>query len=589
MRQPTYGVIHAMKRVGFLILASVIFSLLIWSAWRITHENQLRVLSALGSTKLDQVLGQFESGANKFRLLPTLIARRKAVVDMALSGKVPEEQELNFLSTLHLTNSAELALLRPDGSPILRAQKYSDLPDTLAGITRRPFFAEALTGALGFSLSMNAGADLRSFNFARSVLDADYNTIGVVTVEANLEQFESDLRGIPETVLFVDKRKRIFLCNRSQLIYLNLYDEPGSGNGGPDAFSPVIKTSLRDIPVWHELGHGFEGKALLPVSKTVPLYEMDAYLLMDTAPATEVANLIAALVAAILLALAIAAYAYDLRRRRLVQKLDLEQELNAILEKRISRRTNELEMAQNRLVEAAKMSALGKMSAGIGHELNQPIASIQNFAVNARKLLVMGKIDAVEGNLAEIDALTTRMNQIIKNLRSFARNEKTEVFEIDLNEVVEVAAQLSRPRLKNDGISLKLDGPEGECLVKGGQVRLQQVLVNLISNAADSVMANRKKGARKRIVIVWRCDRDTTTLTVRDTGGGIADVSKLFEPFYTTKAVDEGHGLGLGLSISYSIVRSFGGTLRGENHADGGAVFTMMLQNASAVRKEAAE
>lgn len=577
-----------MKR--FLLIAMVALTAfgLVWSAWRITYQNQLGVLNEFASFKLDQVLGQFGSEANKFRLLPTLIARRASVVRMAKFGPGLDDDDY-FLSTLHLTNSTEIRLLKPDGSLVLRARKYSGTPQRAFRVTDQPYFQEALTGALGFSHAVDADRNLRSFNFARSVLDRDGSTIGVVTVEADIEQFEIEMRPIPETVMFVEPGGRIFLSNRSELVHQRLISASFGEPPDEGEIIPAVRSLGDGIQLWSGIENGLEGRTMLAVVKPVPLYEMDALLLVDTDSALNVANLMAALVAAILAALAIAAYAYDLRRRRLVEKLDLEQELNTILEARILRRTNELETAQSRLVEAAKMSALGKMSAGIGHELNQPIASIQNFAVNARKLLAMGKTDAVEGNLEEIDALTTRMNQIIKNLRSFARNEKTEIFEVNLSEVVEVAAQLSRPRLKNEGISLKLEGPEGECLVRGGQVRLQQVLVNLISNAADSVSANRKKGAKKRIEIAWHRDRDTTVLTVRDTGGGIADISKLFEPFYTTKAVDEGHGLGLGLSISYSIIRSFGGTLRGENHKSGGAVFTITLQNAPAAHQEAAQ
>ena len=331
-----------LRRITLIFLVLLTALGVVWSTWRLTYENQLGILNEFATFKLNQVLGQFGSGANKFRLLPTLIARRSAVIEMAEHGPGPQDDNY-FFSTLHLTNSTEIRLLRPDGSVILRARKYSGTPQPSAFVASQPHFKEALTGALGFSHYVDPDRRLRSFNFARSVLGDDGRTLGVVSVEADIEQFEIEMRPIPEAVLFVEPAGRVFLSNRSELVHQKLSPNAAPDTVGEDVLIPRVSSPTSGISIWNNIENGFEKRAMLAVSKPVPLYEMDAYLLVDTDPANKVANLMAALVAAILTALAIGAYAYDLRRRRLVQKLDMEQEFNAILEARILRRTNELE------------------------------------------------------------------------------------------------------------------------------------------------------------------------------------------------------------------------------------------------------
>jgi two-component system, NtrC family, C4-dicarboxylate transport sensor histidine kinase DctB len=112
--------------------------------------------------------------------------------------------------------------------------------------------------------------------------------------------------------------------------------------------------------------------------------------------------------------------------------------------------------------------------------------------------------------------------------------------------------------------------------VRGGEVRLQQVLINLLGNAVDA-MEDLDGTAEKRIEISIAQTGGTVILSVRDTGPGLSEPEKIFDPFYTTKKVGQSEGMGLGLSISYGIVQSFGGKIAGRNHPDGGSVFTVEL------------
>ena len=212
------------------------------------------------------------------------------------------------------------------------------------------------------------------------------------------------------------------------------------------------------------------------------------------------------------------------------------------------------------------------MSAGISHELNQPLMAIQQYSENGALFLERGKTDIAADNLGRISAMATRMGRIIRNLRAFARNESEPIGRVDIVSVINVALELSETRFRQNDIVLEWTPPESPIWVRGGEVRLGQVMVNLIANAVDAMAESAPKilsikvmrGARARI-------------SVRDTGPGIQEPEKMFDPFFSTKAIGSSEGMGLGLSISYGLVQSFGGQIRGANAIDSGAIFTVEL------------
>jgi two-component system C4-dicarboxylate transport sensor histidine kinase DctB len=188
------------------------------------------------------------------------------------------------------------------------------------------------------------------------------------------------------------------------------------------------------------------------------------------------------------------------------------------------------------------------------------------------------------GNIAKISELARRMGRIIKNLRAFARNEAEPRGKVDLVQVINAAVELTQARLRADMVSLEWVPDENPIFAWGGDVRLVQVFVNLINNAADAMMDQEDRFIR----IVVNNSKANLTVTVRDVGPGIKEPERIFEPFYSTKTVGSSEGMGLGLSISYGLVQSFGGNIRGGNGPDGGAIFTVELEYWRAANDEAA-
>ena len=256
------------------------------------------------------------------------------------------------------------------------------------------------------------------------------------------------------------------------------------------------------------------------------------------------------------------AAAIALQQRR---RLTLETQHSATLETRVEERTHELRAAQSKLVETSKLAAIGRLSAGLSHELNQPLSAIMNFSENGRRFLGKGRQENATENFAMISDQVRRMTRIISGLRAFARQEAAPTEIVDFNQVTQESVEMMADDLGANEIKLQFHRPDREIRVVGGRVRLQQVIMNLISNAIDAMQLS----TTKILTISMENKGDQVCLKVGDTGDGIADLDRVFEPFYTTKELGSSKGLGMGLALSYGIINRFGGHLTCKNTPQG--------------------
>ena len=272
--------------------------------------------------------------------------------------------------------------------------------------------------------------------------------------------------------------------------------------------------------------------------------------------------------------------AYDQLEHRVAERTSDLVDTNRRLTREIEehRRTEaELRQTRNELIQAAKLAAIGQLSAGINHELNQPLTAIRFYAGNAKAFLEKARLQDVHDNLIHIDGLTERMGRIITQLKLFARKSSGTPVPVSMTAVVDGALTLLAPRLQRDGVVVDRHLPDGDQLCMGDMVRLEQVLVNLLSNALQAMEGQESP----HLEIDIRRIGNRIRTAVRDRGPGIADddLAQIFDPFFTTK--EAGEGLGLGLSISMRIIEELGGTMHANNHEEGGAVFIIELPAAS--------
>jgi signal transduction histidine kinase len=236
----------------------------------------------------------------------------------------------------------------------------------------------------------------------------------------------------------------------------------------------------------------------------------------------------------------------------------------------LKERESSLKSAQQALVQSAKMAAVGTLTAGLAHEVKNPLSAVLGYAqLSMRKL---DQPEALKKNLGIIENETRRCNEIISNLMQFSRQEKGELSRISVNEVVKKSIEIVDHQLSLKNVRIESDLAENIAPISGNANQLQQVLMNLMINAQHAI------GDEGGTVYLKTLSHGgSVIITVSDTGPGIDDdvVEKIFEPFFTTKPA--GQGTGLGLSVTYGIIQDHGGDISVTRANSGGAKFVITL------------
>lgn len=578
--------------IVFLFLISVAVGSRV--VWNYAFDAALDQQASRGESDLALAGDRLRSELQSSRELAVLMAGHP-VVGGLLRGDVPSASAAKVLEEVaDKAGLMDLFVVDLRGVPVAGARDY--VPEVYLG---RPDFERAMDGALGVSHTVSQIYGHRVFRFAAPVFENQGGVAGAVIAVTDIEAVEAAWRGDRPTVFFTDELGVIFVSNRSELVFR------ARGGGTLDAVSSDIYETGRVTPfvaytstmraghdLWEVDGGKYLPRQALHFEKYLPTIGLTSEALLDIAPARQIASLQAAVTAALCLAFGAMLFLATERRRtlsllnqrleaRVVQRTQELEDANETLRHEIVERTaaeSRLKQMQAELVQAGKLSALGQMSAGISHELNQPLMAIRSFAENAETFLERGKVDTAAANLSRISELARRMGRIIRNLRAFARQEDEPLTDVDLNAVIEASIEMIGSKAHQEGAKVEWSDPPNSALVRGGEVRLQQVVLNLISNAIDAMEGLEDK----HVEITIERKGQRVLLSVRDHGPGIAEPERIFDPFYSTKKVGAAEGMGLGLSISYGLVQGFGGAIRGRNHPQGGAVFTIELDAARA-------
>ncbi|NCC51806.1 MAG: PAS domain S-box protein [Spartobacteria bacterium] len=246
------------------------------------------------------------------------------------------------------------------------------------------------------------------------------------------------------------------------------------------------------------------------------------------------------------------------------------------------RMARELRESQEQLIQSEKLAAIGQLAAGIAHELNQPLTHI-NITAQLIERMVMDNITSAPPVRREVRVIqdnVVRATSVIRSLRDFSRKDTTPPEPIDVQEVIHAALSMFSGELTKKGITVDVRLPEQPLQVIATTNQLVQVLVNLIGNARDALLATTENPSRH--IIISACEQDDQALIrVEDNGAGIPEevMPHIFTPFYTTKEV--GKGTGLGLSVSLQIIKSFNGTLNATSSLGHGVTMSITLEKAA--------
>jgi two-component system, NtrC family, C4-dicarboxylate transport sensor histidine kinase DctB len=542
---------------------------------------------------LDLYVANLLGTLSRYEALPPILGDLPALRQLLAAPADPALREAanRLLKTISAQTGAEVMYLMDPAGNTLAASNWEQ-KDSFVGrnFAFRPYFNDAIAGRLGRFFGLGTTSAKRGYFFAARVRDRE-QTLGALVVKVDLDHTETLWGRTPEQLVVTDQYGVVILTSKPDWRYrttrpltdaeraaISANQPYPTGNPGPlDLASPAWLSQSRYISET-----GWTVNLLAPRS------------LIDRPVRTVVAVGGAALLALILL-LGLMMQ----RRRNYLDRLGFEAQARQELEARVSERTSALQklnsrlrqevlereqaqqklvQAQDELVQASKLSALGTMSASISHELNQPLAAIRSYADNAGVLLDHARVDEARGNLKAISELTTRMASIIAHLRAFARRDRHAPESVALQPALEDALALLAKRRRAMAVELIRDLPDAPLWVQAGETRLRQVLGNVLANALDALT---EKANPRRIWLSADKSADGINLYIRDNGPGFSSeaLAHAREPFFTTKTRTQ--GLGLGLAICDTLMRALGGELLLANHPQGGALLTLRLRPAT--------
>ncbi|WP_172329347.1 ATP-binding protein [Mangrovicoccus sp. HB161399] len=537
---------------------------LIWVTNQILSQRFSESSRARSDVRLALYSGNLIGELERQEVVPLLLSRDPLLLGALSSQDFVQTSQL-LIKYRDEIGAARLMLLDSSGRVVASSERSN------LGQNQRsaPYFIEALRSSDTIYTAMQTEAGATAFFYSRRVGQSG-DTLGVIAVEVDLRKFLPRWAWLSDAVFVLDSTGRVVLSTTPRWTGLTEADFLETTVSSTEGFLRGFAGAAADGYV--------DGEPMMRQETRVPF---QGWRLVSYTSFAQVRERVAAVLAmevmgfAIVLALLFYLVSQSSNRRsaRLARESDRLRRLNQRLQAEIAERERaerSLQVAEQSLAQSSKMAALGEMAAAVSHELNQPLAAMKTYLAGARLLMQRQRTEEALSSFHRINGLIDRMGSITRQLKAHARKETDELSEVDLRDCVTSVMDMMAPQLSRSPARISRTVPEHPVLVMADPVRIEQVLVNLLRNALDATA-----GAEEPMVDIVLSQGDVATLSVRDNGSGISDLKNLFEPFYTTKP--PGEGVGLGLAISSTIVKSFGGRLTARNGSGGGAIFKMDL------------
>lgn len=598
---------HLLRQILLTLLGIALVLGCGYAGYRLSEAIGIRDLADVGERQLELNARAVESEVGKYTYLPSLLELESGVSRLLLTPGRYRRQRLNdHLEGLNQrAGSLAVYVLDLDGRVV--ATSNWNQPDSYLGedLSFRDYYKQAVHGEPGRFYGIGSTSGEPGYYLAHG-LRANGRVIGVAVVKVRLDALEKR---------WADARVEAYVSDENGIVILASRPERRLKAVRPldDADRERLARSLQyhwatleelQPLARHDLGNGLQEVRLDGPDGTPLDYLQQTRALENTAwhltlltPLAEQRRTAAShgLLAGVACALLIfGGLALNQRRKVIATRLAAREALqraNSELERKITERTIDLSasnrrllaevserqqteanlrQAQDGLVQAGKLAVIGQMSTSIAHELNQPLAALRTLSANAARFLERGALDTAGSNLQAIGELVDRMGRITGSLRAFARRGGDHG-QASLEQAVEAALFLLHTRVEQERPTLHREFAEARLAID--QTRLEQILVNLLSNALDAL----REQPRRELWLSGARHGASYRLEVRDSGAGIPpDVRvHLFEPFFTTKPGEK--GLGLGLTLSASLAAAAGGSLVVRHPEEGGSAFILDL------------
>jgi len=568
-----------------LALLALLLAPLLWPLQQLAERYYSNELIEQNRQTLDLYVANLLGILSRYEVLPRILGDLPALRAALHGAEEPAVRDSanRLLKKLHRQTGADVIYLMDLEGTTLASSNWDD-PDSFVGrnFAFRPYFRQAMEGQgrLGRFFGLGNTSGKRGYYFGAAVYD-DEKAIGVLVVKVDLDHTETLWGNTPERLLVTDNFGVVILTSQPEWRFRatrGLEEDEREQIRFDQPYTTLNPRHLTlDIDSW------------LIQSRELKEIDWTVRILAPVSLVERPVRTVVAIGAATLLALLLWLGLLMQRRRHFIERLALDTRARQQLEQRVQERTRDLEAlnrrlkvevlereqaqqelvrAQDELLQAGKLSALGTMSASISHELNQPLGAIRSYADNAGVLLDQQRNEEARDNLKLISELTARMASIIAHLRAFARRDRHAPERVALQPALDDALALLAKRRQALGVELIRDLPEATLWVQAGETRLRQILSNLLANALDAL---KERPPERRIWLRAERNEDSVLLTLRDNGPGFSTeaLQRAREPFFTTKTSPQ--GLGLGLADYDTHGRTLEGELDVAQHTDGGA------------------
>jgi two-component system C4-dicarboxylate transport sensor histidine kinase DctB len=555
-----------------------------WLGYAAAFHRGLAELHAAAQQRLAVEVARLDGQLSRFEYLPSLLETSPDVFRLLDDPTDPALQHAVslYLKSINLLAGADnLYVLTVSGEAIAAAD--FDHAGTPVGmnLSYRPYMSEALASGQGAFFGVGI-TSARAGYYLSYALKRDELARGVAVVKVNLGSFEREWSDRANDLVLVDRRGVTILASKDDWRFRPLAALSPEIRDDIARSKPYGNSELKPLG-WTALSGGDrvaaeDGKTYSVDERWLNGNQWRLVLLGDERPMRQTASVIGGFSGLAGLAALLAFGLLEQRRREIKQRLASQAALQAAndsLEVRVQERTAELRAAQDDLVHAGKLAALGQMSAGVVHELNQPLAALQTAADNAILLVDRGAIGDARGNLTRIGELVRRLGRLTSQLRVFAYKSNSPLDAVPVEQALAESLKILAARIKEAAVEVSTSIEPGLRVV-ADQIRLEQLLCNILANALDAL-----EGTEPKLISI-RVGRDEgrgarARIAISNSGPPIAPdvLQRMFEPFVTTKPA--GKGLGLGLMLSDHIARSFGGELHARNLAQHGAEFIVLI------------